>query len=42
MQTGNCEAFNGRMCNPLQNETLFFGIDDARKAVAASACLYTT
>lgn len=34
MQNGNCEAFNGRMCDELLNETLFFGIDHARYAVA--------
>jgi hypothetical protein len=31
---GNCEAFNGRMRDELLNETLFFGIDHAREAVA--------
>jgi putative transposase len=34
MQNGNCEAFNGRMRDELLNETLFFGIDHARAAVA--------
>ena len=34
MQNGNCEAFNGRMRDELLNETLFFGIDHARQAVA--------
>ena len=34
MQTGNCEAFDGRMRDELLNETLFFGIDHAREAVA--------
>lgn len=34
MQNGNCEAFNGRMRDELLNETLFFGIDHARDAVA--------
>lgn len=31
---GNCEAFNGRMRDELLDETLFFGIDHAREAVA--------
>ena len=34
MQNGNCEAFNGRMRDELLNETLLFGIDHARDAVA--------
>lgn len=34
MQNGICEAFNGRMRDELLNETLFFGLDHARSAVA--------
>lgn len=34
MQNGICEAFNGRMRHELLNETLFFGLDHARSAVA--------
>ena len=33
-QNGICEAFNGRMRDELLNETLFFGLDRARSAVA--------
>ena len=33
-QNGICEAFNGRMRDELLNETLFFGLDHARSAVA--------
>ena len=40
MQNGNCEAFNGRMRDELLNETLFFGIDQARQAVARYVHLY--
>jgi putative transposase len=42
MQNGNCEAFNGRMRGELLNETLFFGIDHAREAVAAWTHIYNT
>lgn len=42
MQNGNCEAFNGRMRDELLNETLFFGIDHAREAVAECAHTYNT
>ena len=42
MQNGNCEAFNGRMRDELLNETLFFGIDHARDAVARWAHNYNT
>ena len=42
MQNGNCEAFNGRMRDELLNETLFFGIDHARAAVAAWTHTYNT
>ena len=34
MQNGICEAFNGRMRDEILNETLFFGLDHARSAVA--------
>ncbi|EYD77945.1 Mobile element protein [Rubellimicrobium mesophilum DSM 19309] len=34
MQNGICEAFSGRMRDELLNETLFFGLDHARSAVA--------
>ena len=34
MQSGFCESFNGRMRDELLNETLFFGLDDARSKVA--------
>ena len=34
MQNGICESFNGRMRDELLNETLFCGLDHARKAVA--------
>jgi len=42
MQNGNCEAFNGRMRDELLNETLFFGIDHARSAVADWTYTYNT
>ena len=42
MQNGNCEAFNGRMRDELLNETLFFGIDHARVAVARWTHTYNT
>jgi putative transposase len=34
MQNGICESFNGRMRDELLNETLFFGLDHARTAIA--------
>ena len=34
MQNGMCESFNGRMRDELLNETLFFGLDHARAAMA--------
>ena len=34
MQNGICESFNGRMRDELLNETLFFGLDHARRALA--------
>jgi putative transposase len=42
MQNGNCEAFNGRMRDELLNETLFFGLDHAREAVARWTLIYNT
>lgn len=35
MQNGICEAFNSKMRDELLNETLFFGLDHARSAIAA-------
>ena len=35
MQNGYVESFNGRMRDELLNETLFFGLDQAREAIAA-------
>ncbi len=34
MQNGFIESFNGRMRDELLNETLFFGLDHAREAIA--------
>lgn len=34
MQNGICGAFNGRMRDELLNETLFFGLEHARSAIA--------
>ena len=34
MQNGYVESFNGRMRNELLNESLFFGLDHARSAIA--------
>ena len=34
MQNGYVESFNGRMRDELLNETLFFGLDHARSAIA--------
>ena len=42
MQNGNCEAFNGRMRDEHLNETLFFGLDHAREAVAEWTHTYNT
>lgn len=42
MQNGKCEVFNGRMRDELLNEALFFGIDDARQAVACWIHIYNT
>jgi putative transposase len=35
MQNGICEAFNSKMRDELLNETLFFGLDQARSVIAA-------
>lgn len=34
MQNGYVESFNGRMHDELRNESLFFGLDHARSAIA--------
>lgn len=34
MQNGFCESFNGRMRDELLNESLFFGLEHARSAIA--------
>lgn len=34
MQNGFCESFNGRMCDELLNENLFFGLAHACSAIA--------
>jgi hypothetical protein len=34
MQNGFIESFNGRMRDELLNETMFFGLDDARAKIA--------
>jgi putative transposase len=34
MQNGICEAFNGRMRDELQNETIFYDLDHARPVIA--------
>jgi len=34
MQNGYIESFNGRMRDELLNESLFFGLDHARSAIA--------
>lgn len=34
MQNGYVESSNGRMCDELLNESLFFGLDHARSAIA--------
>ena len=35
MQNGFCESFNGRMRDELLNESLFFGLDHARRIIGA-------
>ena len=42
MQNGFVESFNGRMRDELLNESLFFGLDHARKAIAAWVADYNT
>jgi transposase InsO family protein len=42
MQNGFVESFNGRMRDELLNETLFLGLDHARKAIAAWVADYNT
>jgi putative transposase len=42
MQNGYVESFNGKMRDELLNETLFFSLDQARKAIAAWAEDYNT
>ena len=37
MQNGYVESFNGRMRDELLNESLFFGLDHARSAIAEGA-----
>lgn len=40
MQNGYVESFNGRMRDELLNESLFFGLDHARSAIAEWADNY--
>lgn len=40
MQNGYVESFNGRMRDELLNESLFFGLDHARSAIADWAADY--
>jgi len=40
MQNGYVESFNGRMRDELLNESLFFGLDHARSAIAEWAADY--
>ena len=42
MQNGYVESFNGKMRDELLNETLFFSLDQARKAIAAWVEDYNT
>jgi putative transposase len=42
MQNGYVESFNGRMRDELLNESLFFGLDHARQAIAAWTADYNT
>ena len=42
MQNGYIESFNGKMRDELLNETLFFSLDHARKAIAEWADDYNT
>jgi len=41
-QNGYIESFNGRMRDELLNESLFFGLDHARRAIAAWVADYNT
>jgi hypothetical protein len=41
MQNGYVERFNGRMCDELLNESLFFGLDHPRSAIAEWADDYS-
>jgi putative transposase len=42
MQNGFCESFNGRMRDELLNESLFFGLDHARRVIGTWADDYNT
>ena len=42
MQNGYVESFNGRMRDELLNETLFFGLDHARSAIADRVADFNT
>jgi putative transposase len=42
MQNGFCESFNGRMRDELLNESLFFGLDHARRATGTWTDDYNT
>jgi len=42
MQNGFAESFNGRMRDELLNESLFFGVDHARKELASWVADYNT
>jgi putative transposase len=42
MQNGYIESFNGRMRDEFLNESLFFGLDHARQAIATWAADYNT
>jgi hypothetical protein len=42
MQNGYVECFNGKMCDELLDETLFFSLDQARSAIAEWVDDYNT
>ena len=42
MQNGFCESFNGRMRDELLNESLFFGLDHARRVIGSWADDYNS
>ena len=42
MQNGFCESFNGRMRDELLNESLFFGLDHARRVIGTWADDYNS